>query len=394
MQERAPNEIFSIMTDANETMNELHQLFFIEQGIALNKNDGYYQRGRSYGIEKKLLVAATYLDAKEICGTRPNITHIARQCSVGWEFVTKVEKELLSNGHVDAPEDIYKDRSGPSGPGSISLCAEDSFVLYQLYRGKPTRSLKSYVSWLFYHTGTIVSESTVSRFFLYGFPIRGSLCQPNLVPYDKFRPGNIAKAAEYLKVLAKIDPRRIKYGDEKSLKGKAIHNKKARRDIVSGIIPATMTDPDLRNTYSIIGICGIDRKVSPVRYRITELTVDAELFGIEIEAAIASRFLRAGDTLVLDNAANHSGKENTVLEDWCWNEHRIFILFLPARAPEWNPIELLWNILTQRLKSYDWESVIGSHRVVTAAAKVLNKITHGEVEDIYASSGVFDHHRS
>ena len=94
MQERAPNEIFSIMTDANETMNELHQLFFIEQGIALNKNDGYYQRGRSYGIEKKLLVAATYLDTKEICGTRPNITHIARQCSVGWEFVTKVEKEL------------------------------------------------------------------------------------------------------------------------------------------------------------------------------------------------------------------------------------------------------------------------------------------------------------
>ena len=68
------------MTDANETMNELHQLFFIEQGIALNKNGGYYQRGRSYGIEKKLLVAATYLDAKEICGTRPNITHIARQC--------------------------------------------------------------------------------------------------------------------------------------------------------------------------------------------------------------------------------------------------------------------------------------------------------------------------
>ena len=38
--------------------------------------------------------------------------------------------------------------------------------------------------------------------------------------------------------------------------------------------------------------------------------------------------------------------------------------------------------------------VIGSHRVVTAPAIVLNKITHGEVADIYASSGVFDHHRS
>ena len=60
-----------IGVDANGTMNELHQLFFIEHGIALNKNGGYYKRGKSYGIEKKLLVAATYLDAKEICGTRP-----------------------------------------------------------------------------------------------------------------------------------------------------------------------------------------------------------------------------------------------------------------------------------------------------------------------------------
>ena len=143
-------------------------------------------------------------------------------------------------------------------------------------------------------------------------------------------------------------------------------------------------------------MASISRKVSPVQYRITELTVDAELFGMEIEAAIASGFLRAGDTLVLDNAANHSGKENTVLEDWCWNEHLIFVLFLPlpARAPEWNPIEPLCNILTERLKNYDWNNVVGSHRVVAAAAKVLNKITHEEIEAIFASSGVFDGHRS
>jgi hypothetical protein len=57
---------------------------------------------------------------------------------------------------------------------------------------------------------------------------------------------------------------------------------------------------------SIIGICGISS---------TESTVDAELFVMEMEDAVASGFLRPGDVLVMDNAANHTGKENTVLED-------------------------------------------------------------------------------
>ena len=69
-------------------MNELHRLFFIQEGIAINKNGGYYQRGKSYGLEKKLLVAATYLDAKEQSisegrGPRPIITHVANECGVG-----------------------------------------------------------------------------------------------------------------------------------------------------------------------------------------------------------------------------------------------------------------------------------------------------------------------
>ena len=67
-----------------------------------------------------------------------------------------------------------------------------------------------------------------------------------------------------------------------------------------------------------------------MKYRIIESTVDAELFAMEMEDAVASGFLRPGDVLVMDNAANHTGKENTVLEDWLWNDHSIFALFLPA----------------------------------------------------------------
>ena len=71
-----------------------------------------------------------------------------------------------------------------------------------------------------------------------------------------------------------------------------------------------------------------------MRYRITDTTVDADLFSLEIESVIAHRYLQAGDVLILDNAANHTGKDNTVLEEWLWTEHMVLVLFLPAHAPE------------------------------------------------------------
>jgi hypothetical protein len=129
---------------------------------------------------------------------------------------------------------------------------------------------------------------------------------PNLVPYDKFCPRNIKKAIEYIRALARINPGRLKYADEKSLKGQDICNKLACRDPFTGIVPPTMTNPDFWNSYSIIGIWGISRRSTPVKYRITELTVDAKLIAMEMEDAVASGFLRPGNVLVMDNAANHT----------------------------------------------------------------------------------------
>ena len=137
----------------------------------------------------------------------------------------------------------------------------------------------------------------------------------------------------------------------------------------------------------------LTKKTTPVRYRITKATVDAELFSLEIEAAVACGYLQAADILVMDNAANHTGKCNTVLEDWLWNDYGVFALFLPARTPEWNPIELLWNCLEERLKNFDWERVRGPRRVVKAAKRVLDGITHPEVSSFYEASGVFTLHK-
>jgi hypothetical protein len=80
--------------------------------------------------------------------------------------------------------------------------------------------------------------------------------------------------------------------------------------------------------------------------------------------------------LILDNAANHTGKGNSVLEEWLWEEHMVLVLFLSGQAPEWNPLKLIWNCLSQRLKYFNVSTRTGSNQVVAATATILNKITH------------------
>ena len=104
----------------------------------------------------------------------------------------------------------------------------------------------------------------------------------------------------------------------------------------------------MTTNYLIIGICGIFTRSSPVRYQITDATVDADLFLLEIEATIANIYLWVGNILILDNIANTRGKA-TVLKEWLWEEHMVLVLFLPARVPGWYPIKLMWNCLAQRL---------------------------------------------
>ena len=44
----------------------------------------------------------------------------------------------------------------------------------------------------------------------------------------------------------------------------------------------------------------------------------AEEFAIAVELALECGWFHFGDVLVLDNATNHSGGNNSVLQDWMW----------------------------------------------------------------------------
>ncbi len=66
---------------------------------------------------------------------------------------------------------------------------------------------------------------------------------------------------------------------------------------------------------------------------------------------------------------------------------------MPARAPEWNPIELLWNYLEEHLKIFDLEQITQKQdRVVVATFRILVAVTHATIKKFYRKSGVFGLH--
>jgi hypothetical protein len=104
------------------------------------------------------------------------------------------------------------------------------------------------------------------KIFFDTFPYRGSLVKPNLVPYDKFRPENKVRLYKYISFIIQVCPHQIKFGDEKSLKGQDLFLRHVRRNPLTGIIPLVITNPDWRNTHSITGFCGMDRRMRVLWY--------------------------------------------------------------------------------------------------------------------------------
>ena len=91
------------------------------------------------------------------------------------------------------------------------------------------------------------------------------------------------------------------------------------------------------------------------------------------------------DILISDNAYYHWGGEAATLEDYLWEEHNILIVYLPARTPEWNPMELVWNIMVRRISLLPLAHIqaFGSNAVAHAAAEILNQVSHDDINKFY-----------
>ena len=91
---------------------------------------------------------------------------------------------------MQAPNQLRASEDRPVGPGSISLTQVEMYIILKLRREDPSRHLSDYRDSLMHHTGTRVLRETINQLLLRGFPFKGSLVKPDLVPLDKFKPEN------------------------------------------------------------------------------------------------------------------------------------------------------------------------------------------------------------
>lgn len=139
-------------------------------------------------------------------------------------------------------------------------------------------------------------------------------------------------------------------------------------------------------------MCGINEETPSLYWRIHNGNNDASEFAYDVECACCNGYLMSGDVLVLDNAIIHTGKDNKYLEEFLWREFQVMVLFLPTRAPEWNPQELVWRHLVQKLKTFPLRVLraYNTHSPAFAANEVLKGVTHEQVRSFFYLSQVFE----
>ena len=89
----------------------------------------------------------------------------------------------------------------------------------------------------------------------------------------------------------------------------------------------------------------------------------------------------------MDNAKIYIYGKADILDKLLWDTVvdgrplRILILYLPTRSPELNPIELIFHILSRRIRSFrEVGDFVSDNAVVYNATRVLNDISFNLVQ--------------
>jgi hypothetical protein len=116
-----------------------------QYGLSINKNNGIYNHGYKFDLEKKLSAEASYERFKEANrGLRPNLTHVAHNCKVSPYYVKKIERMRWAT--MEEFSILMKRNKSERllRPGANSIDTVDSFTLLVLYIIEDTRTLTSY----------------------------------------------------------------------------------------------------------------------------------------------------------------------------------------------------------------------------------------------------------
>jgi hypothetical protein len=222
-------------------------------GYTFNSAGGAYCHGVARPFKDKIQVAEIYLEMREI-DPDVSIRAVSLAASVGKNFATKVVSEVKSGALINPHLQV---RYCARGAGSLTILYKDGLLLLALWAKNNQTTLKAYSRCLYLATGKFVSRNTICQWFLTAMPFKGGLRIVNQVPIDKYKPKNILRLLKFMDKILRINPYRLKICDENHLKRAKLFNRKGCRDPLTGKVEPLLVDSDWRNSYTIIGFCGI-----------------------------------------------------------------------------------------------------------------------------------------
>jgi transposase len=98
-----------------------------------------------------------------------------------------------------------------------------------------------------------------------------------------------------------------------------------------------------------------------------------------IVGAIEKKILNEGDTLILDNASIHCSNYNSELIDYILSIHNIKIYFLPTFSPEYNPCELIFGFIKNKIYKHGIEQGSIKNKIIES----LNFLTQQNIINFY-----------
>jgi transposase len=313
------------------------------------------------GPAKKARVVECFEQLMAVDGREPSVEMLRNKAQVSWYYANKVVQELKERGLIVYPKRFPALRAEAAKEPSVhSLDDFDEVVLLEIRREDPYRPLKSYRDELYMRTGSLVSLSTIGSWLLRRFPFRGST--------NEVKPENIERYYDFLlwrnSWRNNVEPIRLRFAGEEWLTE-----------------APGLDGGDFHTTYCIMGMMTMDSSKKPIYYTICEGKNDSFTFANLITDGVRSGWFNRGDILVLDINASRDCEE---LANVLWHmagpdghPMNILVVPLPPRSPELNPISVIWNTLSYRLKTVpSYLPKPENHAIAHYAKHILDNMDH------------------
>jgi hypothetical protein len=356
-------------------------------GLTDNSNCGQYRNGIRYGLEQWVDVGKTLM-------YRPSISlrDAAKLHRVGKGFISTVRTEMI---HGNLPEKIDSLRSprlkqirtrGPGGPGALLINGEIKESILQQHKRNPHSFLLIYQQTILRECGVNVSTSVIGRWLnSEGMTLRVT----SRSPASRYSDRNYILTCEYLNNVSNIDPHWLVFHDEKPLSARMLKIK-ARRNI-NGILNQQVAPLNHRRSIQIEGF--IQCTSNPIYYRISYEITNQYRVESFFYSAILAGFFRPHQIVIVDRASTHLACIDRLRSALYYgtDQHgvqlKIQVLVLPVATCQLNPIELVWNIISERCKSYlavhqDWTTSM--HDI---AKVVMDGLTYEDIVKVYKKAG-------